>query len=118
MKLEDWNMSFATLNAGCGWEMSIDNISQVQTHNDRVLVEIDKMRTLFTKKNNTYHTSPVEILPTESWLHQIRIKAERALQANSQEKMKDELFDCAVYCVLLLAKIENANSVGKKKEEE
>lgn len=69
-----------------------------------VLGEIDNIRSLFESKNDQYTISPVVVLPMESWLHQVRIKAERALQATSDEKQEDELRDCAVYCLLALAK--------------
>lgn len=75
--------------------------------NRRVRAEIDEIKVLFQQKNDQYWESPVEILPVESWLHQIRIKAERALQATGDEKRKEELRDCAVYCLLTLAKMES-----------
>lgn len=72
---------------------------------DRVLEEISNITNLFNSKNEMYRISPVEILPLESWLHQIRIKSERAIQSINKEKRKDEIRDCAVYCILALAKI-------------
>ena len=77
------------------------------SQNERVLAEIRGIEALFQQKNDQYLESPVEILPVESWLHQIRIKAERALQAIDHEKREEELKDCAVYCLLTLAKIES-----------
>lgn len=67
---------------------------------------IDRIKALHTNRDPGYKESPIDTLPVESWLHQIRIKAERALQATTTEKMKDELYDTANYCILLLEKLE------------
>lgn len=72
--------------------------------NKRVLEVIDEIRELFLKKNDQYVVSPVEILPTESWLHQIRIKSERALQSKDPKKRDEEIRDCIVYGLLALGK--------------
>jgi hypothetical protein len=78
--------------------------SEPKDQNTRVLEVIDEIRELFLTKNDAYVISPVEILPMESWLHQIRIKAERALQAKDPRKRNEEIKDCAVYCLLALGK--------------
>ena len=70
-------------------------------HRNLVIMDIKE---LLEKKDGAYKVSPIDVLPTETWLHQIRIKAERALQAKDPEKRKDELMDCAIYCILALAK--------------
>ena len=56
-------------------------------------------------KNDQYSSSPVDELSTSAWKYQIQIKATRALRANTPEKLKDELMDTAVYCILLLEKM-------------
>jgi hypothetical protein len=65
---------------------------------------IKEIQETLEKKDGAYKNSPIDELPTETWLHQIRIKAERALQAKDPEKRKDELMDCAIYCILALTK--------------
>ena len=56
-------------------------------------------------KNDQYASSPVDELSVSAWKYQIQIKATRALRANTPEKLKDELLDTAVYCILLLEKM-------------
>jgi len=69
-----------------------------------VLKDIESM---LLGKNPIYVISPVEILDVESWLHQIRIKAERALQVypNNEEKAMDDMRDGAIYNILALARM-------------
>lgn len=57
----------------------------------------------------TRPTSVIDELPDVAWLWQIVIKAHRALEAQTSDKMDDELFDCAVYCTLLLEKRSKEN---------
>jgi hypothetical protein len=61
---------------------------------------------LHTERNDKYSSSPVDELSISAWKYQIQIKATRALRATSPEKLKDELLDTAVYCILLLEKME------------
>lgn len=88
------------------YEEYIQDKALNDAHTEQVIKEIEQVRSLFESRNDKYKISPVVILPVESWLHQIRIKAERALQATSDEKRVDELRDCAVYCLLTLAKMQ------------
>lgn len=94
--------------------IDLQRISSNQALTKGVLEEIDNIRSLFESKNDQYKVSPVVTLPLESWLHQIRIKAERALQATNDEKRKDEMRDCAVYCLLGLAKMNNEAKYGPR----
>lgn len=71
---------------------------------DVILAELSK--TLY-EKNTQYEGSVIEALPVEDWLSQIVIKAHRAQLAKSPGKLKDELIDCANYCILLLDKLNN-----------
>ena len=71
----------------------------------KILMEIHEM---FKGKNSSYLISPLYTLPAESWEHQIRIKAERLLLALDRVKKDDEAMDCAVYCILYLARFSGA----------
>jgi hypothetical protein len=60
-------------------------------------------------KGKGYINSPFNILPKEYWLSQIAVKAVRAGQSTSEEKMIDELRDTAVYSILMMMKLRGAD---------
>lgn len=74
---------------------------------DEICRDIMKMHSI---KNDQYASSPVDELSISAWKYQIQIKATRALRANTPEKLKDELLDTAVYCILLLEKMRKEGS--------
>mgnify|MGYP001274427915 CR=1 FL=1 len=82
----------------------IQNMSEHGKLHQQVLKEIEQIKLLFESKNSQYKVSPVVTIPTESWCHQIKIKSERALQVIDDEKRIEDLKDCAVYCLLAIAK--------------
>lgn len=67
-------------------------------------------------KGGEYHEEPVDEFDMDLLLAQIQIKATRARRAIKTKKLKDELIDTAVYCILALAKIleEESKATTKK----
>lgn len=60
------------------------------------------------KKQDGYLLAPLDELPVPVWLAQIQIKATRAKYASERAKLVEELKDTAVYCLLLLEKLESS----------
>jgi hypothetical protein len=80
-----------------------DNESVKKEHTfESLCAEIVK---LHKNKNGQYRNSPMNILPASYWLNQIAIKAIRAEQATSDEKVIEELTDTAVYALMTILRI-------------
>lgn len=62
----------------------------------------DRIKDLHAQKGTTYTKNVIEELPVDMWLSQVVIKATRAKYAVKDAKRVDELFDTAVYCLLVL----------------
>ena len=69
----------------------------------RVIAELDE---LLEYKNEGYKDSVISRLPVEDWLSQIVIKAHRAQMSKNKEKLREELLDCANYCILTINKLD------------
>jgi len=65
----------------------------------------DRMKELHAKKGGGYVKDVIGELPIEMWTSQIVIKATRAHYAKRDDKRVDELFDTAVYCLLVLERM-------------
>ena len=65
----------------------------------------DRMKELHAKKGDGYVKDVIGELPIEMWTSQIVIKATRAHYAKRDDKRVDELFDTAVYCLLVLERM-------------
>jgi hypothetical protein len=65
----------------------------------------DRMKELHAKKGDGYVKDVIGELPIEMWTSQIVIKATRAHYAKGDDKRVDELFDTAVYCLLVLERM-------------
>lgn len=65
----------------------------------------DRMKELHDRKGDGYVKDVIGELPNNMWTGQIVIKAMRAHYAKRDEKRVDELFDTAVYCLLVLERM-------------
>ena len=80
----------------------IDRI--VNTQRDEVILHIEE---ILLNKRDEYTSDPIMYIRLESLLHQLLIKATRALLAKNKDKLLDELYDCACYSILIIRKIKN-----------
>ena len=65
----------------------------------------DRMKELHVKKGDGYVKNVIGELSIEMWISQIVIKATRGHYAKRDDKRVDELFDTAVYCLLVLERM-------------
>lgn len=68
--------------------------------------KVAEMIRLHRERNAHYKTSPLQYLPIRMWLSQIAIKAVRAYEATTMQKLRDELLDTAVYVFMVLEQID------------
>jgi hypothetical protein len=67
---------------------------------------LEEISNLMDKKGGEYESSVINDLPTSFWLHQIVIKAHRALRRKTTSQRREELMDTAVYCILTIDKMD------------